>query len=50
MKKFNEIQGKILAHSSNGAFEICSYIVKRHGKRIYGFFDHVLQKYIEKPI
>jgi len=53
MKTFKELKAdglKISAMSENGAFKVTSYIGKRGRKRVYGYFDHVLNRYEEKKI
>jgi len=36
----------LLAYSSNGAFEVTSFIAKIKGKKVYGSFAYDLNKYV----
>jgi len=38
--------GELRAYSAN----YTSYIVRRHGRRIYGYWDYTQNKYIEQNI
>ncbi len=41
---------KITASSSDGAFKITSYIGTRNKRRVYGYFNHVQNRYEETKI
>lgn len=51
MKTTTELYNKgyrFLAASINGAGKCCSYIVKYKRRKIYGYWDYQLNKYIEE--
>lgn len=51
-KKLEELEAsglRFLAHSSNGSFDVISYIAKRNGRKVYGYYDHTKKAYIEVP-
>jgi len=39
---------KLKAMSQNGNGEVASYIAIRRGRRVYGRYDHKLNRYIEE--
>ena len=39
---------KLKAMSQNGNGEVTSYIAIRRGRRVYGRYDHKLNRYIEE--
>lgn len=50
MKTLNQFSGYwFLSYSSNGNFEICSYIAKVNGRKVYGYYDYKLKQYVEEP-
>lgn len=51
MKTYLQLQASgldLVAHSSNGAFQVTSYIAKRNKQRVYGYYDHTKQAYVEE--
>lgn len=53
MKNFNDFTKdgyNILACSSDGNFMVTSYIAKRRGRKIYGYFNHKKGEYVEQFI
>lgn len=47
-KQFASEGYKFLALSENGTFHVTSYIARKSGRKIYGYFDYKLNKYIEE--
>ena len=40
---------KLLAYSSDGAFNVTSFIAIYAKHKVYGFFDHKLNRYVIQP-
>lgn len=49
MLRVEQIDGQLLAYSSDGAFRVPSYIVLRRGRRIYGRYNYQTARYEESP-